>query len=113
MASLADSLGGGIGLDNRLTFTMCRDLLDEVVLVEEADIYRAMQVLYYEDRLVAEGASVVGLAAILSGKLTLSSGPAATIITGRNTDMPTFTDVVTGKDVVLGDVTVKGAAYVA
>jgi threonine dehydratase len=113
VASLADSLGGGIGLENRLTFNMCRDLMDAVVLVEEADIYRAMQALYYEDRLVAEGASVVGLAAILAGKLKLPKGPAATIITGRNTDMPTFTNVITGKDVTLGDVTVKGEAYVA
>src|SRR3989338_1079765 len=31
--SLADSLGGGIGLENRHTFAICRDLLDEVVLV--------------------------------------------------------------------------------
>ena len=30
VASLADSLGGGIGADNRLTFAMCRELLDEV-----------------------------------------------------------------------------------
>src|SRR5690606_28235923 len=29
--TLADSLGGGVGLENRLTFAMCRDLLDDVV----------------------------------------------------------------------------------
>ncbi len=28
LATLADSLGGGIGLQNRLTFAMCRDLMD-------------------------------------------------------------------------------------
>ena len=70
VASLADSLGGGIGMANRLTFAMCRDLLDEVVLVTEDEIYHAMQVLYYEDRIVAEGACVVGLAAVLNGKVT-------------------------------------------
>ncbi len=70
LASLADSLGGGIGLDNRLSFAMCRDLLDEIILVTEGEIYRAMQALYYEDSHVAEGACVVGIAAILAGKLT-------------------------------------------
>lgn len=112
LPSLADSLGGGIGLDNRLSFAMCRDLLDQIVLVTEEQVYHAMQVLYYEDRIVAEGACVVGLAAVLAGKITLD-GPTATIITGRNLDMPTFTRIVTGQDVTLGDVTVKGKPYVA
>jgi len=108
--SLADSLGGGIGLENSLSFPLCRDLLDETVLVSEAEIYRAMQVLYWEDRLVAEGACAVGLAAVLTGRVTLT-GPTATIITGRNPDMELFTRVVSGQDVTLGDVTVKGRAY--
>lgn len=108
--SLADSLGGGIGMQNRLSFPMCRDLLDEVVLVSEEEIYHAMQALYYEDRIVAEGACVVGLAAVLSGKVKVT-GPTATIVTGRNLDMEMFTRIVTGQDVQLGDVTVKGQPY--
>jgi threonine dehydratase len=109
--SLADSLGGGIGMENRLTFAVCRDLLDETVLVTEAEIYRAMQALYWEDRLVAEGGSVVGLAAVLSGRVALPEGPVATVITGRNLDMDLFTRVVTGQDVVLGDIKIAGRAY--
>ncbi|RKT32186.1 threonine dehydratase [Roseovarius halotolerans] len=110
--SLADSLGGGIGMENRLSFPLCRDLLDEIVLVSEDEIYHAMQVLYYEDRIVAEGACVVGMAAVLSGRIKLD-GPTATIVTGRNLDMPTFTRVVTGQHVQLGDITVKGKPYAA
>jgi threonine dehydratase len=34
--TLADSPGGGIGLDNTYTFAMTRDLVDELVLVREA-----------------------------------------------------------------------------
>jgi threonine dehydratase len=110
VASLADSLGGGIGMRNRLSFPMCRELLDEVVLVTEAEIYHAMQALYYEDRIVAEGACVVGLAAVLAGKVSVT-GPTATIITGRNLDMEMFTRVVTGQDVVLGDMVIEGKRY--
>ena len=112
-ASLADSLGGGIGLANRLSFPLCRDLLDDVVLVTEDEIRLAMQVLYFEDRIVAEGGAVVGLAAVLSGKVRAQSGPMATIVTGRNLDMEVFTRIVTGQDVTLGDLTVKGRAYAA
>ncbi len=111
VASLADSLGGGIGMENKLSFPLCRDLLDYTVLVSEAEIYHALQVLYYEDRIIAEGACVVGLAATLAGKLPAPNGPVGTIITGRNVDMAMFTDIVTGRDVVLGDFVVKGKPY--
>ncbi len=108
--SLADSLGGGLGDDNRLTFTMCRDLVDEVVLVSEEDIRDAMQALFFEDRIVAEGGSVTGLSAVLSGKVRLK-GPAATIITGRNLDMRMFAAMMAGQDVTIGDMVLKGRVH--
>ncbi len=111
VASLADSLGGGIGLENRLSFALCRDLLDDIVLVTEAEIYHAMQTLYYEDRMVAEGASAVGIAALEAGKLPKASGPIASIITGRNVDMTAFTDIINGRNVSLGDLTIAGQPY--
>lgn len=111
--SLADSLGGGIGKENRLSFPLCRKYLDDTVLVTEEEIYHAMQVLFYEDRIVAEGASVVGIAAMLSGRLSTPPGPVATIITGRNLDMALFHRIMDGQDVEIGDLTVKGRRYAA
>jgi threonine dehydratase len=109
--SLADSLGGGIGLKNRLSFPICARLLDDTILVTEEEIYHAMQVLFYEDRIVAEGACVVGIAALLAGKLPSLSGPVATIITGRNLDMAMFHRIMAGEDITLGAITVKGGRY--
>jgi threonine dehydratase len=109
--SLADSLGGGIGMENKLSFPLCRNHLDDVILVTEEEIRDAMQVLFYEDRIVAEGASVVGLAAVLSGKLDKVHGPIGTIITGRNLDMSTFHAIMVGQDVQLGDLILKGKRY--
>ncbi|MBD1545633.1 hydroxyectoine utilization dehydratase EutB [Roseibium aggregatum] len=111
VASLADSLGGGIGLNNRLSFSLCRTLLDDIVLVSEEEIYRALQTLYFEDSHVAEGASVVGIAALLADKLPKPKGPTATIVTGRNVDMAQFTDAISGRPVKLGDTLVQGKAY--
>lgn len=113
VASLADSLGGGIGLDNRLSFALCRDNLDETLLVSEEEIYRAMQTLYYEDRIVAEGAGAVGVAALLAGKLGKVAGPIVLLVTGRNVDMTQFTDIVAGRDVRLGEMIVPGQSYAA
>ncbi|MFC2967533.1 hydroxyectoine utilization dehydratase EutB [Acidimangrovimonas pyrenivorans] len=109
--SLADSLGGGIGLANKLSFPLCRALLDGIVLVSEEEIRDAMQVLFHEDRMVAEGASVVGLAAVLAGTLPPAQGPVATIVTGRNLDMAQFARIMTGQDVQLGDYLLKGKSY--
>ncbi len=111
VASLADSLGGGIGMDNKLSFALCRDYLDATVLVSEEEIRDAMQVLFFEDRLVAEGGSVVGLAAMLAGKLPKPQGSVATIITGRNLDMAIFAKLVSGQDIQIGDLTLKGKSY--
>jgi threonine dehydratase len=109
--SLADSLGGGIGQGNRLSFPLCRDYLDGSILVSEEEILRAMQTLFFEDRLIAEGASVVGLAAVLSGKLPNPAGPVATILTGRNLNMATFAQIVSGQDIQIGNLTLKGQSY--
>ena len=108
--SLADSLGGGIGLNNKLSFPLCRDWLDDTILVTEDEIRDAMQVLFFEDRMVAEGASVVGLAAVLSGKVQ-PEGPTGTIVTGRNLDMAQFLRIMAGEDVALGDRILKGRPY--
>ena len=109
--SLADSLGGGIGLQNRLSFPLCRDHLDDIVLVSEAEIYRGLQTAYYEDRIVCEGACVVGIAALQAGKLPPLDGATAMIITGRNLDMKLHADIMQGRDIRLGDMTLEGRPY--
>ena len=84
--TLADSLGGGIGLSNRITFAMCRSLLDGVVLVSEDEIAAGMRHLYEHEREVVEGAGAVGVAALLAGKVALD-GPVVALVSGRNIDM--------------------------
>lgn len=94
--SLADSLGGGIGMQNRWTFEMCRRLVDEVVLLSEAEIAAGMRHLFLEERLVTEGGAAVGVAALLAGKVDLEGRNAVMVVSGQNVDMPTFLEVVSG-----------------
>lgn len=84
VATLADSLGGGIGLNNRVTFALCRALLDAVILVSEAEIAAAIRHLAAQGHVV-EGAAAVGHAALLSGKF-VPQGPSVTILSGGNID---------------------------
>ena len=110
-ASLADALGGGIGSDNKYTFPICEKFLDDTFTVSENEIYHAMQTLYYEDRIIAEGSCVVGIAALLSKKIPSVSGPIATVITGRNVNMSMYTDIINGRDIELGNSIIKGHTY--
>lgn len=105
LATLADSLGGGIGLDNQLTFAMTRDLVDDVVLVSETEIAAAIRHIYWQERQIVEGSGSVGVAAILAGKIK-SSGPVAAILSGGNIDMKQHHRIISGEDV---DVTQENA----
>jgi threonine dehydratase len=87
--TLADSLQGGIGLDNQFTFELVRTLVDELLLVTESEIAHAMAFLLCEQRIVAEGAGAVGVAALLSGKLTDLGPSVAVVISGGNVDPTT------------------------
>lgn len=89
-ATLADSLGGGIGLDNRYTFALVRGLIDGLQLVDEAAIAQAMVHAYREEREVIEGGAAVGIAALQQGLLADAaplSAPLLLVLSGRNVDM--------------------------
>ena len=105
--SLADSLGGGIGPGNRWTFPICRALVDETILVSEEEIYRGMQALFGDQKLITEGAAAVGPAALIAGKLKLD-GPAAMIISGHNVDPDQFLAIAGGQPVSIGDQIIRG-----
>ena len=93
-ASLADSLGGGIGLHNRYTFELTRVLVDDYALVSEAEIARAMRHLYRNEHVIAEGGGAVSVAAVLADKVPDLSGNVVCVVSGGNVDMDDFTRIV-------------------
>ncbi|AOO81533.1 hydroxyectoine utilization dehydratase EutB [Bosea vaviloviae] len=93
--TLADSLGGGIGVANQVTFALCRDLLDGVVLLSEAEIAAGIRHAAREEGEIVEGAGAVGIAALLAGKAN-PQGPTAIIVSGRNIDDTVHRRIVSG-----------------
>jgi len=98
LATLADSLGGGIGLDNHYTFPMVRDLVDDMVLVSETQIARAIRHAYWKERQIIEGSGSVAIAAMVAGLIT-GDGPIVLLVSGGNIDMALHHRVISGEDV--------------
>ncbi|GAB4473866.1 MAG: hydroxyectoine utilization dehydratase EutB [Anaerolineae bacterium] len=90
--TLADALMGGIGPDNRHTFRMCQQLVDEVVLVSEEEIAAAMAFMLHEHHLVVEGGGAVGIAALLHRRAAVR-GPAVVVISGGSVSIPLLMDI--------------------
>lgn len=84
--TLADSLQGGIGRDNQWTLAMIAEWVDQTVLVSEEEIGKAMAYLALNQGQLVEGAAAVGVAALLNGRVAISSGPVVVVVTGRTVD---------------------------
>jgi threonine dehydratase len=92
--TLADSLRGGIGLNNQYTFPMVQELVDDVILVSEDEIAAAMSFAFYEHHLVLEGAGAVGIAALLSQRVKNTKGNIAVILSGGNVAIDSFLELI-------------------
>jgi len=92
--TLADALGGSIGLENRYTFAIVRDLMDDAVLVSEDEIAAAMAYSFWTERLVVEGGGAVGIAALLAGKIAALGRRVAVVVSGRSVDMAKLRTII-------------------
>ncbi|WP_017380585.1 hydroxyectoine utilization dehydratase EutB [Paenisporosarcina sp. TG-14] len=92
--TLADSLLGGIGLDNQYTFKMVQQYMDDVVLIPEEEIAYSMAYMIDKHRIVMEGAAATGIAAVLGNNIPHQEGDVAVIISGNNVDISTLLKLI-------------------
>ncbi|MCH4562426.1 hydroxyectoine utilization dehydratase EutB [Halomonas sp. EGI 63088] len=88
--SLGDSLGGGIGLDNRCTFALVREVMDDHLQVSEGAIAQAMVDILEHEKLLVEGAAAVGLAALAEHGLDVRGQRVALILSGNGVSLETL-----------------------
>jgi threonine dehydratase len=78
-----------------LTFPILRDLVEEILLVEEEEIARAMLLLLERKRVIAEGAGAAPLAALIAGKVRIREGSRVVlVVSGGNVDTPLLDRVI-------------------
>lgn len=82
--TIADGLAPVIA--GELTFEHARDLMDDVVVVDDAAIRTATEMLVGRQKLVVEYSGAATTAALLSGKVDVKGGQVAAIISGGNLD---------------------------
>jgi threonine dehydratase len=82
--SIADSLLGGIGFDNRYTLPMVEKFTDEHILVSEEEIKDGMFFLFEKHRLIAEGAAAVGVSALMHQKIDVKGKRVVALLSGNN-----------------------------
>ncbi|MDH3501703.1 MAG: threonine ammonia-lyase [Nitrosopumilus sp.] len=84
LRTIADGIS--VKIPGQLTFTVIHDLIDDVVLVEDTDIIKAMFLLMERMKFVVEPAGAVSLAYLISAKPSPGKKIVA-ILAGGNVDM--------------------------
>jgi len=92
-----DTLAEGIAVKDAglITREIIRELVDDIVLVTEDQIERAVAMLISIEKTVVEGAGAVGLAAVLSAKDAFRGRNVGLVLTGGNIDTRLIASVLT------------------
>ena len=77
------------------TFALINKYVDEIVTVTEDEIATAILTLMEKQKLVAEGAGAVGVAAVMFGKLPVKGKKVVAVVSGGNIDVNILSRVVT------------------
>ena len=91
-----DTLAEGIAVKHpgELTSRILKDLVNDVMLVPERDLERAVAMLVGIEKTVVEGAGAAGLAAMLSDRERFAGKTVATILCGGNIDTHLLANVL-------------------
>ena len=71
----------------RLTFPLVRANVDDMTTVPDADLVRAMRLVWERLKLVVEPTGVLGLAALLAGRVGAAGRRVGVILSGGNVDL--------------------------
>ncbi|MGY4423788.1 threonine dehydratase [Bradyrhizobium sp. JR6.1] len=92
-----DTLAEGIAVKapGQITTRIVRDLVDDIVLVSEDQIERAVATLISIEKTVVEGAGAAGLAAVLAAPGRFAGRNVGLVLTGGNIDTRLIASVLT------------------
>ncbi len=77
------------------TFAMCKQYVDEIVTVTDDEVAAAILTLIEQQKLVAEGAGAVSVAAAMFNKVPIKGKKVVCIVSGGNIDVTSLNRVIT------------------
>jgi threonine dehydratase len=97
--TIADGLGAPMA--GELTYPLIREHVEDVVLVSDAEIARAVELLLSRVKQLVEPGGAAGVAALLAGRIPDGDGPVAVVLSGGNLDLarlPAILDLTMTKE---------------
>jgi len=91
-ATIADGIA--VKQPGKLTYNLIKRLVDDIVLVSDAEIAEAIFLMLERMKLVAEPAGAASVAACLAGHIKSSGEKCAAVVSGGNVDMPLLDQIV-------------------
>lgn len=93
--TICDGLAGGIG---KIVFEIAqKKLIDDVIIVEEAETRDAIRALAETQQWIVEGSGAVGVAALLARKTNLVGKRIAVVLSGGNIDLDLLAEIINQK----------------
>ena len=92
--TLADCLGGSIGLDNKYTFKIAQDTIDDFVLIDEDKIAEGIKLNFEKHKIVTEGAAATGVMVVKDNLSPHLGQNIISLICGGNIDSELFGKIV-------------------
>ena len=76
------------------TFYYCSNYVDEIVTVNEDEISTAILTMMEQQKMIAEGAGAVSVAAVIAGKLPVAGKKVVCVVSGGNIDVTILSRVI-------------------
>ena len=93
MPTLADGTAGGIE-QNAVTFEICREIIDDMILVTEDEIKAAVKLILEKHYMLIEGAAALSVASFLKEKERFKNKHAVLVVSGSKISLDTLKKVL-------------------
>lgn len=92
VSTIADGIA--VKTAGTITYDLCSQYVDEVVVVSEEEIAAAILVLLEKMKMVAEGAGATAIAAAMFGKVNIDDSKCVAVLSGGNIDVNLLSKII-------------------
>ena len=92
--TLADCLGGSIGLENKYTFNIVKETIDDFVLLDEEKIAEGIKFNFESHKIITEGAAATSAMVVKDHLSEFIGTNVVCLICGGNIDSKLFTEII-------------------